>query len=393
MPLKNRAVFQGISGGVGCISLAFGPVISGAVSRYLSWRVSFLIIAPAALLNVLAIGSLVRSLPKAGQGHLSIREAWQKLDLLGVTLFVPCAICLVLALHQGGSLLAWDDRRIRALLGAAAVLFVAFATSQGLKGDRAMVPPALLRRRSVALGSATSFFTSAALYIFSFFLPVYFQAIRGADALDSGVMYFPSAASLAVAVLVAGRVTGWLGYYSPVMILGTVLMSAGAGLMTRFDGSTPLREWVLYQVIFHVGAGASFQQPYTAIQTILEDEHIATAIVILSFVQELGGIVALAVAQNIFVSRLIMRLQGLGIGLDPRDVLSKGPLGLIDSVPERLREAVYLAYTCTVREVFWVGLLCACLTVCSVAIEWRSVKHEKWDEAELGSPNRRGSEE
>ncbi|KUI65597.1 Putative HC-toxin efflux carrier TOXA [Cytospora mali] len=392
VPLHNRPVYQGISGGVECISLAFGPAISGAIAHYYSWRISFLIIAPAALLNVLAVWTLVHGLPKPIHAGLPAKQTWRQLDILGMILFVPTATCLILALQWGGSTLAWDDMLITRLLGSAGVLFLVFVGSQWLKGDAAMVPPALLGRRCVALGSLTSFFTSASLYIFGFFLPVYFQAIRGADTFQSGVMYLPSAASLALAVLAAGHVTGWVGYYTPVMILGTVLMSAGAGMMTGFDGETPPEEWVAYQVVFNIGAGAAFQQPYTAVQTVLEDRYVPTAIVVLGFVQELGGIVALAGAQNVFISRLVMRFEGLGIGLDPRDVLGQGTLSLIDSVPERLRRSAYVAYMRTLREVFWVGLLCACLTVFSVGIEWRSVKHEKIDEEEIHGTNGRNRE-
>lgn len=311
-----------------------------------------------------------------------------------MVLFVPTAVCLILALQWGGVSRAWDDELILTLLASAGALFLAFALSQALKGDRAMIPPRLLCRRCVVLGSATSFFTSASLYVFGFFLPIYFQAVRGADPLESGVMYLPSAAALALAVLAAGPLTGWVGYYTPLMVLGTLLMASGAGMMaTRLGGTTPALEWVGFQVLFNVGAGAAFQQPYTAVQTVLEERYVATAIVVLGFVQELGGIAALAVAQNVFVTRLVMRLEDLGVGLGPEDVLDQGTLSLIGSVPEGLRGLVYEAYVKTVREVFWVGGLCACLTICAVGIEWRSVKHEKEKGGEENGLSGRDGEE
>lgn len=366
------------------ISLALGPTISGAIAQYSSWRTSFLIIAPAALLNVVAVWSFAPSLPRATSSITTSTKtpAWRQLDIPGMALFALAAICLVLALQQGGTWRPWNDMRVLALLVAGAVLSLCFAAIQRHKGDGAMLPPDILNMRCVALASATSFFTSGSLYIFGFFLPVYFQAVRGADTLESGVMYLPSAAGLAVAVISARRVTGWLGYYTPVMVAGTVLMSVGAGMMTRLGGDTPAVEWVVWQVVFSLGAGAAFQQPYTAVQTVLEERYVPTAVVVLSFVQEVGGIVALAVAQNVFVSRMVMRLKDLEAGLDAGDVLSRGTLSLVGSVPAELRELVYGAYVRTLREVFWIGLVCSCLTVCAVGIEWRSVRHEKSEEME-----------
>lgn len=400
LPLHNRHIYQGISGGVECVSLAFGPAISGAVAHYYSWRMAFLIIAPAALVNILAVWALVPSLPRPAPAGVpttltkaAAAPSWGQLDILGMVFFVPAAISLVLALQWGGITHAWDDRPVTALLATAGACLVAFAASQALKGDRAMLPPGLLRRRCVLLGAAASFFTSASLYVFGFYLPVYFQAVRGADTLASGVMYLPSAASLAVAVTAAGRLAagrparGCCGCcYMPAMVLlGTVLMSAGAALMTGLGGDTPPLEWAAYQVVFGLGAGVAFQQPYTAVQAALgggdDDERVPAAMVVLGFVQEVGGVAALAVAQNVFVGRLVMRLEGLGAGLDAGSVLAQGTLSLIGSVPEHLRGAVYVAYVRTVREVFWIGLVCACLTICALGIEWRSVRREKRREA------------
>lgn len=400
VPLHNRPVYQGISAGVECVSLALGPAISGAVAHYSSWRTSFLAIAPAALLNVVAVWSLVPSPPPPTAATTKAPPpAWRQLDIPGMVLFAPAATCLALALQQAGT--PWGDPRVAAPLAAGAALLLGFAASQRRRGGgggggegAVMLPPGLLGRRCVALASAACFFTSASLYVFGFYLPVYFQAVRGAGPLASGAMYLPSAAGLAVAVAAAGRATAWAGgYYTPAMVAGTVLMAAGAGLMTRLGGDTPPLGWAAGQVVFGLGAGAAFQQPYTAVQTVLEEEHVAAAIVVLSLVQEIGGVAALTVAQNVFIRRMVSRLEGLGLGLDPREVLDHGTLSLMDAVPEKMRGLVYVAYVRTLREVFWIGLVCACLTVCAVGIEWRSVKHEKREETGVYGPNGRDSED
>lgn len=47
-------------------------------------------------------------------------------------------------------------------------------------------------------------------------------------------------------------VTAW-GYYNSVMLLETVVLSVGAGLIATFDVDTPLAKWFGYQVV--MGAG------------------------------------------------------------------------------------------------------------------------------------------
>jgi MFS family permease len=190
-------------------------------------------------------------------------------------------------------------------------------------------------------------------------------------------MYLPTAIPFALAIFFAGNLTSWLGYYTPVMVAGTILLSVGGGLITTFSRSTPPAQWIIYQAIFGTGAGLLFQQSYTAIQTVLPEQHVATALVVLSFTQELGAIVGLAISQNIFLTRLTSRLVDVVPGLDPREILDHGTVGLPSVVPEEFRNVVYQAYNETIVDVFYVGLVAACATICAIGIEWRSVKEEK----------------
>jgi hypothetical protein len=47
-------------------------------------------------------------------------------------------------------------------------------------------------------------------------------------------MYLPFAAAFAIGIMVASSVTTVIGYYTPVMIVGSILVATGAGLITTF---------------------------------------------------------------------------------------------------------------------------------------------------------------
>lgn len=206
-------------------------------------------------------------------------------------------------------------------------------------------------------------------------LPIYFQAIRDATTFESGIMYLATAIPFAIAILVAGPVTSLIGYYTPVMILGTVLMAISTGLYTTFSPTTPPSEWISYQILYGIGVGLAFQQPYTAVQTVLPDSAVATALVVLSFTQEIGGIVALSIAQNMFTNRLTRNLAKQVPGLDPQAILKNGALGVKNIVSEEYAAGVKTAYNDAIVDVFYLALALTCLTVVgAVFIEWRSVK-------------------
>lgn len=193
-------------------------------------------------------------------------------------------------------------------------------------------------------------------------------------------MYLPSAVPFALAILAAGPMTTFIGYYTPVMVTGTVLMVIATGLYTTFSPTTPPSEWISYQVLYGIGVGLAFQQPFIAVQTALPESAVATALVAIFFTQEIGGIVALSVAQNMFTNRLTQELAKEVPGLDPSIVLKNGALGIMKTVPEQYVEAVKSACNNAVVDVFYLALALTCLTVvAAICIEWKSVKKDKVD--------------
>ncbi|KAJ5201681.1 uncharacterized protein N7498_006344 [Penicillium cinerascens] len=376
--LKHRPIYTAMSGGVECIALAFGPLISGAITRYSQWRVSFYIIIPVGVVVILSIFFFVNDIQRPEHANLPNRQKFKRLDLPGFMAFVPLAISVILALEWGGSEYIWTNWRIILLWVLVGVLLVVFLGVEYRSGDDSMFPLRLLYQRSVAFSALFTFCNSAALFVTAYYLPIYFQAVRDATTFQSGLMYLPTAVPFALAVLVAGPTTTFIGYYTPVMVTGTVLMVIATGLYTTFSPTTPPSEWISYQILYGIGVGLAFQQPFIAVQTALPESAVATALVAIFFTQEIGGIVALSVAQNMFTNRFTRELAKEVPGLDPSIVLKNGALGIMKTVPEKYVEGVKSASNNAIVDVFYLALALTCLTVvAALCIEWKSVKKDE----------------
>lgn len=162
------------------------------------------------------------------------------------------------------------------------------------------------------------------------------------------------------------------------MIFGSILMAVGVALITTFKPDTASGNWIAYQILYGVGCGLSFQQPYTAVQIILSESQVPMALVSLSFTQEIGGIVALSVSQNVLVNRLVHYVARQVPGIDVKHLLDNGILGIVNGAPKELRPAVIQGYNAALVDVFHIALGLTCLTVVlSLLCEWKSVKEEK----------------
>jgi hypothetical protein len=56
----------------------------------------------------------------------------------------------------------------------------------------------------------------------------------------------------------------------PIMILGVIIGSVGAGLLSRIGVGTPTLQWAAWLVVAGIGIGTGRQQPYTAVQLVLK---------------------------------------------------------------------------------------------------------------------------
>ncbi|KAJ5087945.1 hypothetical protein N7456_011561 [Penicillium angulare] len=382
--LKHRPIYTAMSGGMECFALAFGPVISGAVARYSEWRLSFYIIIPVGVAVILSVYFFVHNIERPENAELPSREKFKRLDLPGFMAFVPFAISVILALEWAGTEYTWNSWRIILLWALTGFLLLVFLGLEYRAGDDSMFPLKLMCQRSVALGALFTFCNSAALFVTAYYLPIYFQAVRDATPFESGLMYLPTAIPFALAILAAGPLTALIGFYTPAMVVGSILMAIATGLFTTFSPTTPPSEWIAYQVIYGIGVGLAFQQPYTAVQTVLPESAVPTGLVVLSFTQEIGGIVALSIAQNMFTNRLTRNLAKEVPGLDPRVVLKNGALGIKNIVGSADAPGVKTAYNDAIVDVYYLTLALTCMTVFgAIFIEWRSVKEEKSDESSV----------
>lgn len=138
----------------------------------------------------------------------SLKSVISRFDLIGTAIFIPANICLLLALQWGGVKYAWGQWRIILLLVLFAVLLVLWLASQYVQGNKATLPLATMRQRSLASGAFYSFCCFAAFFLIIYYVPIWFQAVRGVSAYTSGVNLLTASAAMAVAVISSGFLVG-----------------------------------------------------------------------------------------------------------------------------------------------------------------------------------------
>ncbi|CZS94684.1 probable DHA14-like major facilitator; ABC transporter [Rhynchosporium graminicola] len=384
VPLVKRPMYSGFIGAMYGIASVAGPLLGGVFTDKATWRWCFYINLPIGAITMIVILFFFKAPHREAVKSQGWKEDIKAFDIYGTAVFLPAIISLLLALQWGGTKYAWGSWRTILLFVMFGVLVSAFIAIQFWKQETATIPPKIMKQRTMWSACFFSFAMGSFFLLLVYFLPIWFQAVKGASAVQSGIDNLPLVLSLIIVSILSGIGVTLSGYYAPFMVGGTVFGAIGVGLLSTLTPDSSNSMWIGYQCIAGIGIGLGMQQPLIAVQTVLDISLVPIGTSIVIFVQTLGGALFVSIGQNVFSNGLVEGLAKYAPSVDPLSVLRIGATSL-QSSPD-LNKAdlpgVIMAYNDALTKAFLVAAIMAAVTIIgSGAIEWRSVKGKKIDTA------------
>lgn len=327
---KDRALALGVWGGMAALGSAIGPVVGGYLTTYYSWRWGFRI-------NVFVVILLIA-------GSFVIKEARDKeskptIDWLGVIISSVAMICIIFGLIESSTYGWWTAKKLfmfnghNIQIGNFSIVPLALLTGLALLGIFYLWERRLAAKKITPLVSMKIFankqFTSGAVLtaIMSigqvgmiFGLPIFFQGVKGFDALHTGLALLPMSLGLMTMAPTGGILAK---RYKPRNIVQFGLFISVVGILLirqvlSVDMSTA--SLIIPLMVYGMGMGLVMSQVSNITLSAVSVNEAGEASGVNSTVRQLGSSLGTAIIGSILVATIS---TGISSGVINSQNLSK----------------------------------------------------------------------
>ena len=293
---------MGVLGVPMLVAPILGPILGGWLVDDVSWRWIFFINIPIGIVAViLALKVLDRDESQAGH----------KLDWLGMALLSPGLTALIFGLAESSSDGFGATKSWLPILAGAAAIAAFFWHSW--RAEAPLIDIRTFTHTRAGASAVTFMLFAIAFFGAMLLMPLYFQTVRGASALEAGLLLVPQGFGAMITMPLAGKLTDRYGP-SKWPVVGIPLLVVGIAPFAFVTAHTSYVLLLSFSFVLGLGMGFSMMPTMTAAMQAVPPAAIARTSTAMNIIRQAGASIGTAVLSVLLSSAITSNLSGLGGG-------------------------------------------------------------------------------
>jgi predicted MFS family arabinose efflux permease len=352
VPLRERGKWFSFFGAMWSLGTVAGPLLGGGFSQKVTWRWVFWINLP-----FLGIGAILITLfLKLNQRHGDFFSKLREVDWIGMVLFLASTTGFLIPVTWGGVQYAWDSWRTLVPLIVCAFGIAAFVVHQEYIAPYPLIRTSIFKNKSSAILYVTTTVHGIILWAVLYYMPLYFEAVKGMGPILAGVSMFPWTFTVAPGSIATGIAIAVTGKYRWANWAGWFMATLGMGLLILLKPDTSTVAWVFLNLVGGIGTGMLFPAMALAVQASAAVKDQAYAANMFSFFRAFGQTLGVAIGGVIFQNQMKKKLLTYPLLASMADEYSKdaaGLVGIIKSMPAgEMKEQLRTSYTDALKYIW-----------------------------------------
>ena len=203
---------------------------------------------------------------------------------------------------------AWDSWRTLVPLIIGSIGLIAFVFWEEYGAKEPLIRTVVFKNRTAAASFFMTVLHGMILWCILYYLPLYYEAVKGYTPIVTGVALFPETFTVAPAAVITGIIITKTGRYRWAMWAGWVLTTAGTGILYLLDVDTSITAWIFINLVSGLGLGLLFPSMAFSIQASTTNKDLAFAVALYSFFRAFGQALGVAIGGTIFQNTMKLKL-------------------------------------------------------------------------------------
>jgi hypothetical protein len=235
----------------------------------------------------------------------------KRVDWFGNAIFIAAMTTFLIPVTWGGVQYPWSSWQtlVPLILGSAGL--VGFVLYEKYVANEPTMRLSVFGSYNMAYSLFANFITALIVYSLLYFLPLYYEGVKGYDPIITGVALFPATFTIAPVSIIAGIIIAKTGDFRVLTWAGWLAATLGGGITCLLNINTTTVQWIFLTLPAGVGLGLLYTSLTFVNQAASSDSDMAFAVTIFVFFRCLGQCIGVAIGGTIFQNQMKQRLLAI----------------------------------------------------------------------------------